>query len=57
MPIFVAIATLGGITAGVISQIVGSLLGTEYVYFFASIILIAGFWNFRKALFTIIWYP
>jgi ATP/ADP translocase len=29
MPIFVAIATLGGITAGVISQIFGSLLGTE----------------------------
>ncbi|WP_162463157.1 HEAT repeat domain-containing protein [Paenibacillus psychroresistens] len=50
MPIFVALATLGGITAGLIAQVVGPLLGTEYVYFLASLILIAGFWNFRKAI-------
>lgn len=50
MPIFVAIATLGGITAGLIAQFIGPLFGTEYVYFLASLFLIAGFWSFRKAI-------
>ncbi|MDB5053989.1 MAG: hypothetical protein JWM44_2039 [Bacilli bacterium] len=50
MPIFVALATAGGIVAGVIAQIIVPLLGTEYIYILSPIILILGFWNFRKAI-------
>ncbi|NHN32402.1 HEAT repeat domain-containing protein [Paenibacillus agricola] len=50
MPIFVGGATLGGVTAGFIAQQVGHSWGTEVVYILAPLFLIAGLFNFRKAI-------
>ncbi|MFH5187458.1 HEAT repeat domain-containing protein [Paenibacillus sp. TAB 01] len=50
MPLFVASTTTGGIAAGLIAHWIGSLLGTEAVYALAPLMLLAGFWPFRKAI-------
>jgi HEAT repeat protein len=50
MPIFVASTTTGGITAGLLAALVGKWLGVEAVYAMAPIMMLAGFWYFRKAL-------
>jgi HEAT repeat protein len=50
MPIFVGAATVGGITAGFIAQQVGQAWGTEAVYILAPLFLVAGLFNFRKAI-------
>lgn len=52
MPIFVAMATVGGIVAGFIAQAVSKWLGTEVVYMLAPLVLLVGFRNFRKAIAT-----
>jgi len=50
MPVFVSMAILGGVTAGVLSRYLGPSLGAEIVYLLGPLVLIAGFVNFRKSL-------
>ena len=50
MPVFVLLAIIGGIVAGVLSRLLAPLLGAELLYLLGAIILLLGFPNFRSAL-------
>lgn len=50
MPVFVASATLGGIAAGLLTQLVNPLLGPDIVYVLGPIFLIAAAFNYRSAI-------
>lgn len=50
MPVFVAAATLGGIAAGLITQVVNPLLGPDIVYVLGPLFLLAASFNYRKAI-------
>ncbi len=50
MPYFVGAATLGGAAAGLLAQGVSSLFGASYVYIAAPLFLLAGSFNYRRAI-------
>ncbi|WP_372631650.1 cyclic nucleotide-binding domain-containing protein [Cohnella sp.] len=50
MPFFVAAATLGGVVAGVITQVASPLLGPDIVYVLGPLFLLAALYNYRKAI-------
>jgi len=50
MPIFVASATLGGIVAGLLTQLVNALFGPDIVYVLGPIFLIVASFNYRKSI-------
>jgi len=50
MPVFVALAILGGVLAGVLSRVIAPRLGAEAVYLLGAAILLLGLPNFRKSL-------
>ncbi|WP_309120028.1 MFS transporter [Paenibacillus sp.] len=50
MPVFVSMAILGGVAAGVLSRVLAPSLGAEAVYFLGPVVLALGFVNFRKSL-------
>jgi len=50
MPVFVSMAILGGVAAGVLSRVIAPSLGAEAVYFLGPVVLALGFFNFRKSL-------
>jgi HEAT repeat protein len=50
MPVFVSLAILGGVAAGVLSRVLAPSLGAEAVYFLGPVVLALGFFNFRKSL-------
>lgn len=50
MPLFVAAATLGGVVAGLLTQIVNGLFGPDIVYALGPVMLIAASFNYRKSI-------
>ncbi|MFC4600209.1 HEAT repeat domain-containing protein [Cohnella hongkongensis] len=50
MPFFVAAATLGGVAAGLITQLTSPLLGPDIVYVLGPLFLLAALYNYRKAI-------
>ena len=50
MPVFIAAATLGGIVAGLLTQVVNPLLGPDIVYVLGPLFLLAASFNYRKAI-------
>ncbi|MFS0726542.1 cyclic nucleotide-binding domain-containing protein [Paenibacillus sp. 1P07SE] len=50
MPVFVLLAIIGGIVAGILSRVLAPLLGAEMLYLLGAVILLLGFPNFRSAL-------
>lgn len=50
MPVFVSLAIVGGIVAGVISRYLAPAIGTEAIYLLGPVLLLLGFFNFRKSL-------
>ncbi|MCD9025811.1 cyclic nucleotide-binding domain-containing protein [Cohnella silvisoli] len=50
MPLFVAAATLGGIIAGLLTQIISPLFGPDIVYVLGPVLLLAASINYRKAI-------
>ncbi|WP_276357825.1 HEAT repeat domain-containing protein [Cohnella caldifontis] len=50
MPVFVAAATLGGIAAGLITQLVNPWFGPDVVYALGPLFLLAASFNYRKAI-------
>jgi HEAT repeat protein len=50
MPLFVAAATMGGIIAGLLTQIVSPLFGPDIVYVLGPIFLLVAAINYRKAI-------
>lgn len=50
MPFFVSLAILGGVAAGVLSRVIAPALGAEAVYLLGPLLLILGFFNFKKSL-------
>ncbi|MFC5468645.1 cyclic nucleotide-binding domain-containing protein [Cohnella suwonensis] len=50
MPTFVAAATLGGIAAGVLTQIVSPMFGPDIVYALGPVFLLVASVNYRKAI-------
>jgi hypothetical protein len=50
MPLFVAAATLGGIAAGLITQLVNPWFGPDIVYALGPLLLVAASFNYRTAI-------
>ncbi|QJD84375.1 cyclic nucleotide-binding domain-containing protein [Cohnella herbarum] len=50
MPMFVAAATLGGVAAGIITQIVSPLLGPDWVYALGPVFLLIASVKYRKVI-------
>jgi len=50
MPIFIAAATLGGIAAGLLTQLINPLLGPDIVYAIGPLFLLAASFNYRKSI-------
>ena len=50
MPVFVLLAIIGGIVAGILSRGLAPLIGVEMLYLLSGVILLLGFPNFRSAL-------
>lgn len=50
MPVFVLVAIIGGIIAGVVSSTMAKVIGSELLYMLAAVLLIAGFPNFIHAI-------
>ncbi|MCI3920994.1 HEAT repeat domain-containing protein [Paenibacillus sp. TRM 82003] len=50
MPVFVSMAIIGGIVAGVLSRYLAPVIGTEAIYLLGPVLLFLGFFNFRKSL-------
>lgn len=50
MPLFVAGATLGGVLAGLITQLVSPWLGPDIVYVIGPVFLLVASFNYRKAI-------
>lgn len=50
MPLFVAGATMGGIVAGLLTQLISPWLGPDIVYVIGPLFLLAAAFNYRKAI-------
>ncbi|MFC5702271.1 HEAT repeat domain-containing protein [Cohnella faecalis] len=50
MPIFIAAATMGGVIAGLLTQVVNSWYGPDIVYAIGPVLLAAAVFNYRKAI-------